>query len=71
LTGEEKQEIINSQLKSKQERMQAEARREGKNVNNPNNQNQQESSEEESSDWDDWQDPDYIEEQRKALIEFE
>ena len=30
----------------------------------------QSSSEEASSDWDDWKDPEYIEEQRKALAEF-
>ena len=30
----------------------------------------EEESSEYSSDWDDWQDPDYIEEQRKALQEF-
>jgi hypothetical protein len=35
LTGEEKQVIINSQLKQKADRMAADARREGRNLNNP------------------------------------
>lgn len=33
-------------------------------------QQQQESSSEESSNWEDWRDPEYIEEQRRALQEF-
>ena len=65
LTGEEKQAIIDSQLKSKQDRMASEARREGRNLDNPNRGDQndnEDSSEGASSDWDDWQDADYIEE---------
>lgn len=49
--------------------MEAEARREGRIPANQDQQQQEEESEK-SSDWDDWQDPDYIEEQRKALQEF-
>lgn len=68
LTAEEKQNIINLQLKSKQERQEAEARRDGRAI--AGEAEAAESSSEKSSDWDDWQDPEYIEEQRQALQDF-
>ena len=63
LTDQEKQEIINSQLKSKIERQ-----KEMQAINKSGSDREdQESSSDVSSNWDDWQDEDYIEEQRKAL----
>ena len=67
LTDQEKQEIINSQLKSKIERQ-----KEMQAINKSGSDREdQESSSDVSSNWDDWQDEDYIEEQRKALQDFE
>lgn len=63
MTNEEKQEIITAQLRGRIERMEAEARREGRGEANPDEVKvRMDDESEKSSDWDDWQDPEYIEE---------
>ena len=77
LTAVEKQDIVNSQLErpitNMQQRGPVGRQQRAMTAAAPNTKpviEEESSSSSVSSDWDDWKDPEYIEEQRKALQEF-
>lgn len=70
LSDVEVQQIVNCQLKTKYDRLAAEARREGRSAARAANPNQDDDEDSEETDEEGWNDPNYVEEQRKALQEF-